>query len=81
MKRTVILLAILVSTALTMSAQIDAKGRTVALWGHVKDSFTKSGIPETRVTLMTSDSIVVDTMCVFNMGKFNATKIDVGYRF
>ena len=28
------------------------KGRTVALWGHVKNSLTKVGIPDTKITLM-----------------------------
>lgn len=61
--------------------QRQKKQRTIALWGHVKDSFTKSGIPDVKVTLMTEDSAIVDSMRAFNMGKFNATKIDVGYRF
>lgn len=39
--------------------------RTVALWGHVKNSFTKVGIPDTKITLMRADSTVVDTMTVW----------------
>ena len=37
-------------------------GRTVALWGHVKDAFTYVGIPDVFITLMRADSTVVDTM-------------------
>ena len=82
------MLAVLVSTALTMSAQHgqtdENKGsneRTISLWGHVYDSFTKAGLLDTKITLMRGDSTVVDTMTVFNMGQYNATKRDVGYRF
>ena len=48
-----IMLAIIASTALTMSAQNEQadsakvkKERTIALWGHVYDSFTKAGALE-----------------------------------
>lgn len=56
-------------------------GRTIALWGHVKDQLTRAGIPETRIILMNEDSTVLDTVIVFNMGQYNATKLDVAYRF
>lgn len=82
------MLAIIASTALNMSAQNEQadstkvkKERTIALWGHVYDSFTKAGVLDTKITLMKEDSTVVDTMTVFNMGQWQATKIDVGYRF
>ena len=39
-------------------------GRTVELWGHVKDAFTYAGIRDVFVTLMRADSTVVDTMHV-----------------
>lgn len=39
-------------------------GRTVALWGHVKDAFTYVGIPDVFITLMRADSTAVDTMHV-----------------
>lgn len=55
--------------------------RTIALWGHVKDHITKAGIADAKITLMLSDSTVIDTMRAFNMGQFRATKDDVGYRF
>lgn len=57
------------------------KERTISLWGHVKDSFTKAGIVGSCITLMTPDSVVVDSMQAFNMGNYAATKVDVGYRF
>lgn len=56
------------------------KERTVALWGHVKNSFTKVGIPDTKITLMRADSTVVDTMTVWT-NSYNATKVDASYRF
>jgi hypothetical protein len=55
---------------MAQETQKPKKQRTIALWGHVKDSFTKSGIPNVKLTLMTVDSTVVDTMRAFNMGKF-----------
>lgn len=42
----------------------EKKQRTYRLWGHVKDSFTKVGIPDVKVTLMHADSTVVDTFVV-----------------
>lgn len=46
----------------------DKKQRTFRLWGHVKDSFTKVGIPDVRITLMTADSAFIDSMTVKNGG-------------
>lgn len=56
------------------------KGRTVALWGHVKNSLTKVGIPDTKITLMDADSTTIDTMTVWT-NSYNATKVDASYRF
>ncbi len=55
------------------------KERTIALWGHIKDSFTKVGILGTKITLMRSDNSVVDTMTVkyFDWG----LKLDTYYKF
>ena len=44
------------------------KTRTVNLYGHVKNSFTKVGIPDTKMTLMMEDSTVVDTFRVTTYG-------------
>lgn len=44
------------------------KQKTFRLWGHVKDSFTKVGIPDVKVTLMRPDSTVVDTFVVRHNG-------------
>ena len=63
------MLAILASTALTtpVSAQEKPKKeRTpVGIYGHVHDSFTKAGIPNTFITLMRPDSSVIDTGRVY----------------
>ena len=40
------------------------KQRTFRLWGHVKDGFTKVGIPDVKITLMRADSTVIDTCTV-----------------
>ncbi len=55
------------------------KERTIFLWGHIKDSFTKDGIRNAKITLMHSDSTVVDTMSVnyYDHGSW----IDSYYRF
>lgn len=58
----------------------DKKERTIALWGHVKNSFTKVGIPDVKITLMRADSTVVDTMTVWTHS-YNSTKLDASYRF
>ena len=57
----------------------EKKERTIDLWGHIKDSFTKVGILGTKITLMRSDSSVVDTMTVkyFDWG----LKLDTYYKF
>lgn len=49
-------------------ASAQKKTRTVNLYGHVKNSFTKVGIPDTKITLMTEDSTVVDTFRVTTYG-------------
>ena len=40
------------------------KDRKIGLWGHVKDAFTKVGIPNVHITLMRSDYTVIDTTTV-----------------
>lgn len=65
---------------------VDTKGknvkkeRTIALWGHIKDSFTKVGILGTKISLMRPDSTVIDTMTV-NYFDGNTRKIDTYYKF
>lgn len=61
-------------------AQPAKKERTIALWGHIKDSFTKVGIEGTRITLMRGDSSVIDTQTV-NYFNGRTNKIDTYYRF
>lgn len=48
------------------------KERTITLWGHVKDSFTKVGVKDVKIALMTSDSTIVDSCTVWrNSGQPN----------
>jgi len=56
------------------------KERTIPLWGHIKDSFTKVGIESTKITLMRPDSSVIDTQTV-NYFDGRTNKIDTYYRF
>ena len=58
----------IIAAALTLCAGAQTKGskeRTIALWGHVKNSVTRIGIKDAFITLMRDDSTVVDTMHVF----------------
>ena len=56
------------ATLFATGASAQKKTRTVNLYGHVKNSFTKVGIPDTKITLMTEDSTVVDTFRVTTYG-------------
>ncbi len=53
------------------------KNKTTDIWGHIRDSFTQASIRDVKVTLMTADSTVVDTLTVFDVnngrGIFDAT--------
>lgn len=64
---------------LLASAQ-EKQGRTITLWGHVKSAFIRQGILNTKMTLMTEDSTVVDTMTVFQEWP-RGNKIDAAYKF
>lgn len=71
MKRIIRLLMLAVcvmGTVQAAAAPKEKKQRTFRLWGHVKDKFTKVGIPDVKITLMTADSTVVDTMTVSHGG-------------
>ena len=69
----------LIAVLLIMSAEAQQKERTIALWGHVKNSVTRVGIKDAFVTLMREDSTVVDTMHVFK--QWSQGKDDYAYRF
>ena len=53
--------AVLKKTFLKEASVSQKKDRTTVLWGHVRDSFTKVGIKDVKITLMTADSTVVDS--------------------
>lgn len=76
---------VVVRTARTKSLQVQEyteNERRISLWGHVRDNVTRIGIDDTFITLMKSDSTVVDTMRVFGMGNWDGgNKYDVAYRF
>ena len=53
---------------------------TFALWGHIRDSFTKSVIKGVKITLMNADSVVLDS-CVAPVYNENRSNADCNYRF
>ncbi len=67
----------------SLQAQVSTDNeRKISLWGHVRDNITRVGINDAFITLMTSDSTVVDTMRVFGMGQWDGgNKFDVAYKF
>ena len=76
MKQKLFLLAIMVSTALTMSAQ----KREISLWGHVYDHVTHHAISGAKDTLMLADSTIVDSVtCGYYTGGYYGT--DANYCF
>ena len=83
---TVLLMCAVCMNAQTAKAQEKAKAdslkkeRNIALYGHVKNSLTRVGIPDVLITLMKEDSTVVDTMHVFK-GWSGGGKDDYLYRF
>lgn len=76
MKQKLFLLAIMVSTALTVSAQ----KRKINLWGHVYDHVTHHAISGAKATLMLADSTIVDSVtCGYYTGGYYGT--DANYCF
>ena len=77
-----IILALVAMTAGAQETNQEAqkKERTIALWGHVKNSLTRVGIKDVFITLMREDSTVVDTMHVFQQWSGRG-KDDFAYRF
>ena len=81
-KRTLILVCMMLTIACGYAQQKTENKkseRTIALWGHVKNSLTRVGIADAFITLMRSDSTVVDTMRVFR--QWSNGKDDYVYRF
>lgn len=68
------------STAKAHNSVKSKKQHTITLWGHVKNSFTKLGVPNAFVTLMREDSTVVDTAHV-GWNKNDIQCKDTWYRF
>lgn len=76
MKQKLFLLAIMVSTVLTVSAQ----KRKIDLWGHVYDHVTHHAISGAKATLMLADSTIVDSVtCGYYTGGYYGT--DANYCF
>lgn len=85
MKKYIILLLALFVPMAALQAQKSSvkkakKERTIALWGHVKNSFTKVGIPDVKVTLMDEDSTFIDSMRVW-VNNWSSFKMDASFKF
>ncbi len=52
----------------THSESTPKKERTLTLWGHIRDSFTKVGVKDVKITLMNADSTIVDTCTAWRNG-------------
>lgn len=80
MQKNFILLAILVSTALTMPLSSEAQVREITLWGHVFDKLTHHAVRDSKAVLMTSDSTIIDSItCSYSTGGYYGT--DANYHF
>ena len=77
---TILALVALTAQAQETNQEDQKKERTIALWGHVKNSVTRVGIKDVLITLMREDSTVVDTMHVFQQWSGKG-KDDFAYRF
>ena len=82
--RTIFVMLITLLFSLTLHAQEEQeknvkKERTIRLYGHVYDSFTKAGLNDVFITLMRSDSTVVDTVRSHTYRPWNTTKDDAMY--
>ena len=72
-------LSVCVGAQEKMAEKASRPERTIALWGHVKNSVTRIGIKDAFITLMREDSTVIDTMHVFK--QWSQGKDDYAYRF
>ncbi|MCR5313249.1 MAG: hypothetical protein K6E54_06370 [Bacteroidaceae bacterium] len=81
MKKLLMLLAMLlvVVEAYAQGKHKEKKEQKVAVWGHVRDSFTKAGIENVKITIMTKDSVVIDTVRV-NGNPQRSAGYDATYR-
>ena len=52
-------------------------GPEIAIWGHIRDSFTKASVRDVKIIVMTTDSTVVDTTTSYDItggrGVYDAT--------
>ena len=76
----ILALVSVVAVAQDTYQRAEKKERTIAPWGHVKNSITRVGIKDAFITLMRQDSTVVDTMTVFQQWAGQG-KDDFAYRF
>lgn len=81
MRKIIFLLLLMAATQMCYAQQQTKKERTVELWGHTVDYLTNAGIKGIKVTLMTADSTVVDTMQVKYFTPYRSTKPDAYYKF
>lgn len=57
------------------------KQRTFTLWGHVRDSFTKAVVPGVKISLLSSDSTLIDTCTAQTYEDMGRVGGDTWYHF
>ena len=65
-KQMLTMLLALLLLSLSSIAQTSDKAERIHLWGYVVDSFLQTGLEGAKVTLMTADSTVVDTIRTYH---------------
>ncbi|MBO7557908.1 MAG: TonB-dependent receptor [Bacteroidaceae bacterium] len=65
-QRMMAMLLVIQLFSLSASAQTGERGGRINLWGYVVDSFLQTGLEGAKVTLMTADSTVVDTIRTYH---------------
>lgn len=73
----IILLAMNLGTGKAQNGTHDKDVSKIAIWGHVRDAFTKASVRDVKITVMTTDSMVVDTTTAYDItdgrGVYDAT--------
>ena len=77
----IFLLAYSPSAFSQISQKANKKQRTFILWGHVRDSFTKAVVPGVKISLLGTDSTLIDTCIAQTSEDMGRVGGDTWYRF
>lgn len=67
-------------SSMTSVAQTTNAKKNIDIWGHIRDSFTNASIKDVNITLMATDSTVIDTTRVFDVNEGRGI-YDATYKF